>query len=333
MDQQISEPIALQIKKWQKKMFIMMWITYASFYLGRVNISIALPAIMDEYGLTKTSMGVVLSALFFLYAIGQFVNGQLGDKINSRKIITFGLFSSAILNILFGFTGGMLGLMAVIWGLNGYFQSMGWSPTVKAMANWFPAKIRGVISGRLGTAYIIGGALSWLLAGTIIKYLNWRFTFWLPSIIMMLIALNWGLRSRNAPEEIGLPSVDDQEKGVENTTIRKDEHIGFKNTIKKTLTNPGVWFTAFALFGLNIVRYGFMDWAPTYMFEEQGAPSPWQPTRRLPFHWQVGWEPLSPAGLLINFSNVLNHRWPLLCCCFWRFSAGCTGLSPVRTGY
>ena len=260
-----------QIKSWQKKMFWMMWVTYASFYLLRVNISIAMPEIMSEFGLTKTNMGVVLSSLFFAYAVGQFINGQLGDKLNSRRIITIGLVVSAILNIIFGFSAGALILMAILWGLNGYFQSMGWGPTVKAKANWFPKKIRGKISGRLGTSYIIGGAFSWFLAGTIVKYLNWRFTFWIPAIICIALAIHWYIRARNAPEEVGLPSLEEQEQGIESSEIKEDHHIGFKKTLKITLLNPYVWFAGFALFGLNIVRYGFMSWAPTYMFEEQGA--------------------------------------------------------------
>jgi len=262
---------SVQIKSWQKKMFWMMWVTYASFYLLRVNISIAMPDIMSEFGLTKTNMGVVLSSLFFAYAIGQFINGQLGDKINARRLITFGLISSAIFNIIFGFAAGSLLLMAILWGLNGYVQSMGWGPTVKTMSNWFPEKGRSKIAGRLGTAYILGGAFSWLLAGTIIKYFNWRFVFILPAVICIAMAIHWYLRARNAPEEIGLPSIEDQEKGIDNKEIKKDEHIGFKQTLKITLLNPYVWFAAMALFGLNIVRYGFMDWAPTYMFEVQGA--------------------------------------------------------------
>ena len=271
MEKTLSKSLSDPISSWQKKMFWLMWVTYASFYLLRVNISISMPEIMKEFSLTKTDMGLVLSSLFLLYAIGQFINGQLGDKLNSRRIITFGLLSSSVLNIIFGFTGGLLGFMVVIWGLNWYFQAMGWGPTVKAMANWFPVKVRGRISGRLGTSYIIGGAISWLLAGTIIKYFNWRFTFWLPSIFCIFIAIHWLIRARNAPEEVGLPSLEDQEKGIENNEIRKDTHIGFRNTLKITLLNPYIWFAAFSLFGLNIVRYGFMSWAPTFMFEEQGA--------------------------------------------------------------
>ena len=271
MQKTLSRSVSQLIGTWQKKMFWLMWVTYASFYLCRVNISIAMPKIMEEFSLTKTDMGLVLSSLFLLYAIGQFINGQLGDKLNSKRIITLGLLSSAVMNIVFGFSGGILGLMVVIWGLNGYFQAMGWGPTVKSMANWFPAEVRGKISGRLSTSYIIGGAISWLLAGTIIKYFNWRFTFWFPAMFCLLMAIHWFIRARNAPEEVGLPDIEEQEKGIENRDVRKDTHIGFRNTLKITILNPYAWFAAFALFGLNIVRYGFMSWAPTFMFEEQGA--------------------------------------------------------------
>ncbi len=271
MEEAVSTSVSKSIGAWQKKMFFLMWVTYASFYLCRVNVSIAIPKIMEEFNLTKTNMGLVLSSLFLLYAVGQFVNGQLGDKLNSRRIITLGLLCSAVLNIIFGFSGGTLGLMVVLWGLNGYFQAMGWGPTVKAMANWFPSNVRGKISGRLGTSYIIGGALSWFIAGSIAKYFNWRFIFYLPAVFCVFIAVHWFIRARNAPEEVGLPSLEDQEKGLENREVRKDSHIGFRKTLKITLSNPYVWFAGFALFGLNIVRYGFMSWAPTYMFEEQGA--------------------------------------------------------------
>ncbi|HCK99640.1 MAG TPA: hypothetical protein DHW42_06000 [Candidatus Marinimicrobia bacterium] len=260
-----------ELKLWQRKIFWLMWITYASFYLVRVNISVAMPEIMAEYGLTKTNLGAVLSALFMMYAIGQFINGQLGDKLNSRRIITIGLISSGIINILFGFTGGVVAFMVVLWGINGYVQSMGWGPTVKCMANWFPANVHGKVSGQLGTSYILGGAISWIIAGTVIKYAGWRGAFWVPGVIVIAIAVRWYLQARNAPEEIGLPSVEDQVNGINNNEIRKDEHIGFRQTLKVTLLNHYVWFAAFALFGLNIVRYGFMSWAPTYMFEVQGA--------------------------------------------------------------
>lgn len=263
--------VSERFRYWRKRILFTTWITYASFYLCRVNISVALPGIMEEFSLTKTQVGSVLTALFTMYAIGQFVNGQLGDKFGARKIVSIGILFSAILNIIFGFTNGFLAGMILVWGLNGYFQAMGWSPSVKTIANWFPRQIRGKASGILGTSYQIGSALSLALAGFIVGLLGWRFAFLIPPLIFLLIGLHWLIRVRNAPEEIGLPTIEEEEKGIQESKIKKDHHIGFKQTLKIVLTKKRIWAAALALFGLNIVRYGFLAWAPTYMFEVQKA--------------------------------------------------------------
>ena len=153
-------------------------------------MSIAIPGIMEEFGYTKTIMGGVLAALFGAYAFGQFVNGQLGDKFGGRIMVSLGLILSALFNLLFGFSP-TLTAMVVIWALNGYVQSMGWAPSVKTIANWFPRRMRGRIGGILGSSYQIGNALSWLLAGFLATYLDWRWLFYVPTIILAAAAVHW----------------------------------------------------------------------------------------------------------------------------------------------
>ncbi len=261
-----------KIKYWRNRIFWSVWITYACFYLIRVNMSVAMPGIMQEFGISKTVMGAVLSALFTAYAIGQFVNGQLGDKFGARKLISVGILASAVINIIFGFTNGWLTGMIFLWALNGFFQSMGWSPSVKTIANWFTVDLRTRKAGLLGTSYQIGNALSWALAGFVTGLFGWRWAFWVPGIIAIIIGIHWAIRVRNAPEEVGLPSVEEQSEGKLNEgDAKRDEHLGFKYTLKTVLLKKRVWAVALGLFCLNIVRYGFLDWAPTYLFEVQKA--------------------------------------------------------------
>jgi OPA family glycerol-3-phosphate transporter-like MFS transporter len=261
----------MEFKKWQARVFWTVLITYAFYYLLRVNISLALPGIMGEFGLTKTEMGLVLSAFFATYAIGQLVNGQLGDKFGARKLIAAGLFGSALINAVFGFTDRFLSGMILLWALNGFFQATGWAPSVKTIANWFAPAERGKIGGRLGTSYQIGNAFSWALSGAIIGLLGWRWAFWIPAALAIFVIINWIAKIRNAPEEAGFPSLEEMEKGITKSKSKEDFHLGFKFTLWKTLSNPRVWIVAFGLFFLNIVRYGFISWAPTYLFEIQGA--------------------------------------------------------------
>jgi len=263
---------------WQIKMLLVSWATYASFYLLRVNYSVAIPEIINEYGFTKTELGIVATSLLLAYAVGQFINGQLGDKFKARRIIAFGLIISAILNIFFGFSGmfftgvTFIWIMATIWAFNGYFQSMGWAPTVKTIANWFTKKERGKISGFLGTSYILGSAIcsvfvAWVLSVTG----DWKWIFYAPAFVCIFVAIHWYLRARNAPEEVGLPTIEELATSEIDCEVKRDDHhIGFKECIRIVVKSKYIWYAAFALFTLNIVRYGFMTWGVQIFAEQSG---------------------------------------------------------------
>ncbi len=105
-----------------------------------------------------------------------------------------------------------------------------------------------------------------------IAYLNWRWLFYVPAVILAVGAVHWYLRGRNAPEVVGLPCLEEEgDHNAQRSASSHDYHLGFKHTLTTVLSSPHIWYMAFGLFFLNIVRYGFMDWTPTYMFEIQGA--------------------------------------------------------------
>ena len=83
-------------------MLWVLWLTYGSFYFGRNNLGLAVPGISAELGYTKAQMGTVLMALKLAYGVGQFVNGQLAERIPPRRLLALGLLASAGLNVLFG---------------------------------------------------------------------------------------------------------------------------------------------------------------------------------------------------------------------------------------
>ena len=270
-------------KRWQLKIFVIAWITYALFYLTRANLSIAVPGIMDEYGYTKTMLGSVGSALFATYAIGQFINGQLGDKFGARKLVTIGIIVSALANIAFGFTTTIF-MMILLWAINGYFQATGWPLNVKTLANWFSINERGKIAGLYGSCYQVGNALSWLLAGYLAETYGWRFVFWIPALIFGVSSILYYFGIRNSPESIGLPSIEGHMKQStlgrlkKKTTLGRsakkpldEEHLGFGFTLRRTFANPRMWVIGIAFMFLDVVRYGFFVWAPTFLFEVQGA--------------------------------------------------------------
>ena len=262
-----------ELKSWRMRIFFTGWITYMIYYIGRTNISIAKPYLMSEYEITATVMGFVGTTFFLAYAFGQFVNGFLGDKVGARRFITIGLIVSAVLNLFMGVAFDFIWVAFLFWGLNGYFQAMGWAPSVKTIANWHPPDKRGKWSSRLATSYLLGGVVSWLIAIVITDEnalnLDWRFSFIIPGIIMFIMAIHFFIRSRNAPEEVGLPTLEEECDGkIVMGECRDDEFLGFKYTFNTIIKTRTVLFASFGLFCLNMVRYGLTDWLPYLLSPE-----------------------------------------------------------------
>lgn len=274
-----------EYNRWRNQIFIVLWITYGAFYLCRVNFSIAIPGIMKEFGWSKTQLGAIGTALFWAYAAGQFIHGQLVERFSSKHYLFTVIILSALMNFLMGPVAAVgIGLMGIIWTLNGFFQAGGWSNCIKTLSQWFPPKARGKRMGYYGACYQVGNTLSWLLAGSVIASYGWRAGFWIPALIFALIGFLPLLFLKNRPEEVNLPPIEvyeqygefagmtvEQIKAKIKPKKEKEEHAGFAFTLKQTVGNPRVWAVSWAFFCVDIIRYGFLLWAPTYLFEVQKA--------------------------------------------------------------
>jgi sugar phosphate permease len=271
--------------RWRNQIFIVLWITYGAFYLCRVNFSIAIPGIMKEFGWSKTQLGAIGTALFWAYAAGQFIHGQLVERYSAKHYLFGVILLSALMNLLMGPVAGVgLLLMGVIWTLNGFFQAGGWSNCIKTLSQWFPPKARGKRMGYYGACYQVGNTVSWLLAGYLIAHYGWRSGFWVPALIFAAIGFLPLLFLKNRPEEVNLPAIElyeqhgefagmtvEQIKAKIKPKKEKEEHAGFRFTLKQTLGNKRVWAISWSFFFVDIIRYGFLLWAPTYLFEVQKA--------------------------------------------------------------
>ena len=145
------------------------WLTYGSFYFCRTNLAVALPGIEEELGYNKVQMSIVLLSLKFAYGIGQFVNGQLAERLSPRVMLAVGMIGSAALNVAFGF-GTALYFFLFVWAVNGYCQSLGWTPCVRVLGNWVPVSRRGKAMGIVGTGYQLTAGLTFVVSGLAVSF-------------------------------------------------------------------------------------------------------------------------------------------------------------------
>lgn len=316
---EVETEVKEEFKRWRRRIFFTVWITYMIYYIGRTNISIAKPYLMADYEITATVMGFVGTTFFLAYALGQFVNGFLGDKVGPRRFITIGLIVSAVLNLFMGVAFEFIWVAFLFWGLNGYFQAMGWAPSVKTIANWHPPEKRGKWSSRLATSYLLGGVVSWLIAIAITDEnalnLDWRFSFIIPGIIMFIMAIHFFIRGRNAPEEVGLPTLEEECDGkIVMGECRDDEFLGFKYTFNTIIKTRTVLFASFGLFCLNMVRYGLTDWLP-YLLSPEITGADYFGTWKSIFY-PIGGTIGVLVGAWISDKFTGKRRMPVICVLF-----------------
>ncbi|MDD5088520.1 MAG: MFS transporter, partial [bacterium] len=110
---------------------------YASYYMTRYNLSFGKTTLTKEFGWSNEQWGWIGAAFFWMYALGQFINGQITDRIGGRKAIVLGAIGTVILNQLFaiGADIGVIGYFVLMWGANGYFQAFGAPSIVSVNGN------------------------------------------------------------------------------------------------------------------------------------------------------------------------------------------------------
>jgi sugar phosphate permease len=233
-----------------------LWLTYGSFYFCRNNLSVALPGIEAEFGYNKAQLGTLLMGLKLAYGIGQFINGQMAEHWRPRYLLALGLSASAALNVLFGLSTGLY-FLVFVWACNGYVQALGWPPTMRVAANWFPSLQRGRAIGIIGTGYQLCGALTFVVAGWAAERFGWRGALYVPATLLVLAAVHL------------LLVLDDTPPASEGAS-QAGGPGGFAalwTNLKVTVTNPSLWLAALALLLLDACRYGFTDWGVTHLKE------------------------------------------------------------------
>ena len=114
---------------------------YLFYYTGRQNFGFAIQGIKNDLGIGEATLAWVVLAGLWTYAIGQAVNGNLGDKFGGRSLMSLGAVVSCLLNWITSFGQSFWGLV-VPWSGNGYVQAFGWAPGSRVVSNWWPRRQR-----------------------------------------------------------------------------------------------------------------------------------------------------------------------------------------------
>ena len=270
----IADPqqVALSYRFWRSDILLSTIVGYALFYFVRKNLSVAMPVMEEQLGITKSSLGLFLTLHGLIYGLSKFGNGVVGDRANARTFLVTGLVLSALCNVAFGLSTGVIAF-GLIWMANGWFQGMGFPPCARLMTHWFPPRRLATVMSVWNISHSIGAGAVVILCGYLVMHFNdWRLCFLVPAGLALVGALVLFFTLRDTPPSVGLPEVEGTYEGGD-TSAAADagEQPSFRTVlIEKVFSNRYIWILSLANFFVYTIRYAVLDWGPTLLKETKG---------------------------------------------------------------
>ena len=255
-----------RLKRFQWSTFLAATLGYGMYYVCRLSLNVVKKPIVDEGVFSETELGIIGAVLFFTYAVGKFMNGFLADRSNINRFMSTGLLVTALVNLCLGFVHSFI-LFAVLWGISGWFQSMGAASCVVGLSRWFTDKKRGSFYGFWSASHNIGEAMNFIIVASIVSALGWRYGFLGAGLVGLIGALVVWRFFHDTPQSKGLPAVNAPEKKKEMDALETEE---FNRAQKAVLRNPAIWILALSSAFMYISRYAVNSWGVFYLQAEKG---------------------------------------------------------------
>lgn len=239
---------------------------YGLYYVCRLSLNVIKKPLINGGYLTESQLGIIGSTLFFSYAVGKLVNGFLADRSNIKRFMATGLLVSALINLALGFTSSFL-LFAILWGINGWFQSMGATPAIISITRFFSNRERGTYYGLFSASHNIGEAITFIATAFLVTVLGWRWGFWGAGIIGLSGVVLISFFLHDSPQSKGLPSAAAYKKD-EVPVITKNKSVG--SVQLEVLKNPFIWILALSSAFMYVSRYAVNSWGMLFLETHKG---------------------------------------------------------------
>ena len=267
-----QEQVQPRYKVLRNRTFWATVVAYSLYYVCRMSLSVVKQPIIDSGVLTPGQLGLIGSAFLFVYAAGKFTNGFIADYCNIKRFMATGLLVSSLINLILGVTGLLEGtagivsvllffIFAVLWGINGWAQSMGSPPGVIQLSRWFPLSKRGTFYSIFSSTPYIGEFLAFIIVGAVVGAMGWQYGFIFAAVAGLIGSAVFLFFVSDNPESKGLPSIQE----ISGEAPRKEDTMPTVKLQKMVLSHPGIWIIAASSAFVYITKYAIAGWGVLFL--------------------------------------------------------------------
>lgn len=258
----MTKYVIKSVKK-SKLIVAAMWVLYCASYFIRTCYAATIAPLAEEGIYSKGEIGLIGTAFFICYGVGQLISGLIGDKINPFFMVMFGSVLGAVCCFLMP-AAGSLGVLIGVWAANGLFQSMLWSPILRVFSETIDESLSKKAILNIALSLPVGTVLAYLMSSMIIKYLNWKYVFIFGGSVVVIAVLLAGF------------AIFCSEKDIEKVPVIQKQNAEAHNNVNKkglaaVAVSSGLLFIMIPSFLHGMMRDGITNWVPAMISEVYGV--------------------------------------------------------------
>ncbi|QIZ68029.1 MFS transporter [Geobacillus subterraneus] len=236
-------------------------------YFDRINMSVGIKPLSEEFDLTPGQLGILLSAFAWSYAILQIPAGVILDKIGVKWVTRVGTIIWTVACFLTAIASGQ-GLVILSRVLLGVGEAPYFPSAAKAVGQWFPRHERSTAISLYDAQSKLSNAIGTPIIAWIITEWGWRAGFYATALLSLIYAIIFWATYRDPHEDKQL-SKEEYDYIVQGGAQKSDETAGnVWETIRYLLTKKKVWATLIGFAAYGYSWFLFLTWLPGYLATE-----------------------------------------------------------------
>jgi len=244
------------MKNKAKMLVFLCCFVYFASYVTRINFATVIAEIVSAEGFLKSDLSIVVLVNSLSYGIGQILTGKMGDRFNPVNIIFAGLLTTIVCNSFIPVCQG-IGLMTVVWMVNGFAQAMMWPPMVRILSTYLNDEEYSKATSDVSVSASLGRIAVYLFAPFIINVFEWRGVFLVSAAVGIITAVMW---------KICMPKIEKSLVPIVQAE-KKEQKTETRYSIAKVFIGFGLVFVCLAIGFQGYIRDGIDTWLPSIISE------------------------------------------------------------------
>jgi len=257
---------------WQRRHTVVLLCFLATFicYIDRVNISVAIIPMAEQFGWSDTQRGLVLSSFFVGYLVTQVLGGWLAGKLGGKLVLGFGVLWWSLFTLLTPLSAlASFPLLIAARILMGVGEGVAFPATYNLLGRWVPLRERSRAAAFNLSAIPLGTLFAVTATPFIAVAFGWPAVFYVFGAMGFLWFAFWWYYAADRPPHAASAVVSggSSERAAEMAEQERDRLIPWRGILSK---GP-VWAIVIGHFANNWGLYVLLSWLPSYFSSQLGV--------------------------------------------------------------